>query len=198
VEPEEETEKGTRKGKGKGKEKEECLGLPHSSDLTWAKQIKKWKQEGLDAKRLAAQIQLKALRNLPIFVMKNGEIYYSSTMLKYNIGVEHHPYILFRLMRDVNGQSDKSDSDAKDFTDVFESDDEEEENPGWREWKKAQRRFDRHVESYIYAAPVSSESGAEAGGGASGGGQALWRVNRWEKAPGHWQRGPGKGDWILS
>jgi hypothetical protein len=50
--------------KGKGKEKEECKGLPHLGDLTWAKQREKWKQEGLDSRqirRLAAQIQLKAL-----------------------------------------------------------------------------------------------------------------------------------------
>jgi hypothetical protein len=33
-----------------------------------------------------------------------------------------------------------------------------------------QRNFDRQVDSYIYAAPISSESGAEAEGGASGGG----------------------------
>jgi hypothetical protein len=33
-----------------------------------------------------------------------------------------------------------------------------------------QRRFDRQVDSYIYAAPISSESGTEAEGGASGGG----------------------------
>jgi hypothetical protein len=70
--------------KGKGKEKEECKGLPHLGDLTWAKQREKWKQEGLDSRqirRLAAQIQLKALQSLPIFVMKNGGTYYSSTML---------------------------------------------------------------------------------------------------------------------
>jgi hypothetical protein len=49
--------------KAKGKEKEECKGLPHLGDLTWAKQREKWKQEGLHSKqirRLAAQIQLKA------------------------------------------------------------------------------------------------------------------------------------------
>jgi hypothetical protein len=46
-------------------------------------------------KRLAVQIQLKALQSLPIFVMKNGGTYYSSTMLKYILGVEHHPYIIF-------------------------------------------------------------------------------------------------------
>jgi hypothetical protein len=101
--------------KGKGKEKEEWKGLPHLGDLTWAKQREKWKQEGLDSRqirRLAAQIQLKALQSLPIFVMKNGETYYSSTMLKYILGVEHHVYILFRLMRDVN-RSGESDSDAR-------------------------------------------------------------------------------------
>jgi hypothetical protein len=120
-------------------------------------------------KRLGAQIQLKALQSLPICGIKNGGTYYSSTMLKYIIGVEHHPYILFRLMRDVN-RSGESDSDAEEFTDVSESDDEEEEDPGWSEWEKVQRRFDRQVDSYIYAAPISSESGAEAGGGASVGG----------------------------
>jgi hypothetical protein len=39
--------KGTEKGKGK--EKEECKGLPHLGDSIWAKQRKKWKQEGLDS-----------------------------------------------------------------------------------------------------------------------------------------------------
>ena len=158
--------------KGKGKEKEECKGLPHLGDLTWAKQREKWKQEGLDSRqirRLAAQIQLKALRSLPIFVMKNGGTYYSSTMLKYILGVEHHAYILFRLMRDVN-RSGESDSDAEEWTDASGSDDEEEEDPGWRAWERVQRNFDRQVDSYIYAAPISSESGAEAEGGASGGG----------------------------
>ncbi|HKT22071.1 MAG TPA: hypothetical protein VJR06_05635, partial [Nitrososphaerales archaeon] len=147
--------------KGKGKEKEECKGLPHLGDLTWAKQREKWKQEGLDSRqirRLAAQIQLKALRSLPIFVMKNGGTYYSSTMLKYILGVEHHAYILFRLMRDVN-RSGESDSDAEEWTDASGSDDEEEEDPGWRAWERVQRNFDRQVDSYIYAAPISSESG---------------------------------------
>jgi hypothetical protein len=197
VESEEETEKGKGRGKGKGKEKEECSGLPHLGDLTWAKQIEKWKQEGLDArqrKRLAAQIQLKALRSLPIFVMKNGGTYYSSTMLKYIIGVEHHPYILFRLMRDVNRQSGESDSDAEEFIDVFESDDEEEEDPGWREWEKVRRRFDRQVDSYIYAAPVSSESGAEAGGGASGGGGELFGGS----TGGGKRRGTGNEGWARA
>jgi hypothetical protein len=112
--------------------------------LTWAKQRKKWKQEGLDSRqirRLAAQIQLKALRSLPIFVMKNGEIYYSSTMLKYILGVEHHVYILFRLMRDVN-RSGESDSNAEEWTDASGSDHEEEEDPGWRAWERVQRNFD--------------------------------------------------------
>jgi hypothetical protein len=36
VEPEEGTKKGKGKGKGKKNEKEECLGLPHLSNLTWA------------------------------------------------------------------------------------------------------------------------------------------------------------------
>jgi hypothetical protein len=162
--------------KGKGKEKEECKGLPHLGDLTWAKQREKWKQEGLDPrqiKRLVAQIQLKALQSLPIFVMKNGGTYFSSTMLKYILGVEHHAYILFRLMRDVN-RSGESDSDAEEWTDASESDDGEEEDPGWRAWEKVQRRFDRQVDSYVYAAPISSESGAEAEGGASGGGGELF------------------------
>jgi hypothetical protein len=157
--------------KGKGKEKEECKGLPHLGDLTCAKQREKWKQEGLDSRQirpLAAQIHLKALRSLPIFVMKNGGTYYSSTILKYILGVEHHAYILFCLMRDVN-RSGKSDSDAEEWTDASGSDDEEEEDPGWRAWKRVQRNFDRQVDSYIYAAPISSESGAEAEGGASGG-----------------------------
>jgi hypothetical protein len=35
-----------------------------------------------------------------------------------------------------------------------------------------QRNFDRQADSYIYAAPISSESGAEAEGGASGGGES--------------------------
>jgi hypothetical protein len=120
--------------KGKGKKKEECKGLPHLGNLTWAKQREKWKQEGLDSRqirRLAAQIQLKALRSLPIFVMKNGGTYYSSVMLKYILGVEHHAYIIFRLMRDVN-RSGESDSDAEEWTDASGSDDEEEEDPGWR------------------------------------------------------------------
>jgi hypothetical protein len=82
-------------------------------------------------RRLAGQIQLKALQSLPIFVMKNGGTYYSSTMLKYILGVEHHTYILFRLMRDVN-RSGESDSDAEEWTDASGSDDEEEEAPGWR------------------------------------------------------------------
>jgi hypothetical protein len=120
-------------------------------------------------RRLAAQIQLKALRSLPIFVMKNGGTYYLSTMLKYILGVEHHAYILFRLMRDVN-QSGKSDSDAEEWNDASGSDDKEEEDPGWRAWERVQRKFDRQVDSYIYAAPILSESGAEAEGGASGGG----------------------------
>jgi hypothetical protein len=157
---------------GKGKEKEECKGLPHLGDFTWAKQREKWKQEGLDSRqirRLAAQIQLKALRSLPIFVMKNGETYYSSIMLKYILGVEHHAYIIFHLMRDVNW-SGESDSDAEEWTDASGSDNEEEENPGWRAWERVQRNFDWQVDSYIYAAPISSESGAEAEGGASGGG----------------------------
>jgi hypothetical protein len=78
-EPDEEPEvpaEGTEKGKEK--EKEECKGLPHLGDLTWAKQREKWKHEGLDSrqtKRLAAQNQLKALRSLPIFLMKNGGTY---------------------------------------------------------------------------------------------------------------------------
>jgi hypothetical protein len=38
--------------KGKGKEKEECKGLPHLGDLTWAKQREKWKQEGLDSRQI--------------------------------------------------------------------------------------------------------------------------------------------------
>jgi hypothetical protein len=157
--------------KGKGKEKEECKGFPHLGDLTWAKQRKKWKQEGLDLRqirRLAVQIQLKALRSLSIFVMKNGGTYYSSTKLKYILGVEHHAYILFHLMQDVN-QSGESDSDAEEWTDASGSDDEEKEDPGWRAWERVQRNFDRQVDSYIYAAPILSESGAEAGGGASGG-----------------------------
>jgi hypothetical protein len=118
--------------KGKGKEKEECKGLPHLGDLTWAKQREKWKQEGLDSRqirRLAAQIQLKALQSLPIFVMKNGGTYYSSTMLKYILGVEHHAYIRFRLRRDVNW-SGESDSDAEEWTNASRSNDEEEEDPG--------------------------------------------------------------------
>jgi hypothetical protein len=40
--------------KGKGKEKEECKGLPHLGDLTWTKQREKWKQEGLDSRRIGA------------------------------------------------------------------------------------------------------------------------------------------------
>jgi hypothetical protein len=120
-------------------------------------------------RRLAAQIQLKALQSLPIFIMKEGGTYYSSTMLKYILGAEHHAYILFRLMRDVN-RSGKSDSDAKEWTDASGSDDKEEDDPGWRAWKRVQRNFDRQIDSYIYAAPISSESGAEAEGGASGGG----------------------------
>jgi hypothetical protein len=101
--------------------------------------------------------------------MKNGGTYYSSTMLKYIFGVEHHAYILFRLMRDVN-RSGESDSDAKEWTDASGSNDEEEEDPGWRAWERVQRNFDRQVDSYIYAAPILLESGAEAKGGASGGG----------------------------
>jgi hypothetical protein len=149
--------------KGKGKEKEECKGLPHLGDLTWAKQREKWKQEGLDSmqiRRLAAQIQLKALQSLPIFVMKNSGTYYSSIMLKYILGVEHHAYILFRLMRDVN-RSGELDSDAEEWTDASGSDDEEEEDLGWRAWKRVQCSFNRQVDSYIYAPPISSESGAE-------------------------------------
>jgi hypothetical protein len=38
--------------KGKGKEKEECKGLPHLGNLTWAKQREKWKQEGLDSRQI--------------------------------------------------------------------------------------------------------------------------------------------------
>ena len=72
-------------------------------------------------------------------------------------------------MRDVN-RSGESDSDAEEWTDESESDDEEEEDPGWRAWEKTQRRFDRQVDSYIFAAPISSESGPEAEGGASEGG----------------------------
>src|SRR6476469_1062524 len=181
VEPEEPegAEEGTEKGKGKGKEKETekekekevCSGLPHLGGLTWVKQYEKWEQEGLDKKqrnRLAAQIQLKSLRALPVFVMKNGGTYYSSTMLKYIIGVEHHPYTLFRLMRDVNRSG--TESDADEWTDESDSDDDEEEDPGWRAWEKTQRRFDRQVDSYIFAAPISSESGPEVEGGASEGG----------------------------
>jgi hypothetical protein len=63
--------------------------------------------------------------------MKSGGTYYSSTMLKYILGVEHHGYILFRLMRDVN-QSGKLDSDAEEWTDASGSDNEEKEDPGWR------------------------------------------------------------------
>jgi hypothetical protein len=90
-------------------------------------------------------------------------------MLKYILGVEHHAYILFRLMRDVI-RSGELDSDAEEWTDASGSDDEDEEDPGWRAWERVQRNFDRQVDSYIYAAPISSESGAEAEGGASGGG----------------------------
>jgi hypothetical protein len=50
-------------------------------------------------------------------------------MLKYILGVEHHAYILFRLMRDVN-PSGESDSDAEEWTDASRSNDEEEEDPG--------------------------------------------------------------------
>jgi hypothetical protein len=137
-EPEEADEKpevpaeGTEKGKGK--KKEECKGSPHLGDLSWAKQREKWKHEGLDSsqiRRLAAQIQLKALRSLQIFLMKNGRTYYSSTMLKCILGVEHHIYILFRLMRDVN-RSSELDSDAEEWTDASGSDDKEEQDPGWR------------------------------------------------------------------
>jgi hypothetical protein len=157
--------------KGKGKEKEECKGFPHLGNLTWAKRRKKWKQEGLKSRqiwRLAAQIQLKAFQSLPISDMKNSRTYYSSTMLKYILEVEHHAYILFRLMRDVN-RSGELDSDAEEWTDASGSDDKEEEDPGWSAWESVQRSFDQQVDSYIYAVPISSESGGEAEGGANGG-----------------------------
>jgi hypothetical protein len=85
-----------------------------------------------------------------------------------HLGVEHHAYILFRL-RDVN-RSGESDSDAEEWTDASGSDDGEEEDPGWKAWKRVHRNLDRQVDSYMYAAHISSESGAEAKGGASGGG----------------------------
>jgi hypothetical protein len=148
-------------------------------------------------RRLAAQIQLKALQSLPIFVIKNGGTYYSSTMLKNILGIEHHAYILFRLMRDVN-RSGELDSDAEEWTDASGSDDEEKEDPRRRAWERVQRNFDRQVDSYINAAPISSKSGAETDGGASGGGQAPRWVNRRGKAPVQWQRRLGEVDLILS
>jgi hypothetical protein len=141
-------------------------------------------------------LDLKALRSLPIFVMKNRGTYYSSTMLKYILRIEHHAYILFCLMRDVN-RSGESDSDAGEWTDASGSNDEEEEDLGWRAWERVQRNFDWQVNSYIYAAPISSESGAEAEGGASGEGGSSSASQQAGKSAGAVATTAGRGRFDL-
>jgi hypothetical protein len=145
-ETEEETVKGTGNGKGKEKKKEECSGLGAFGPLDMGKAIREVEggvvgRKAEKAPRRPNPIQPKALRSLPIFVMKNGGTYYIFTMLKYILRVEHHPYILFYLMREMK-RSGESDSDAEEFTDVSKSDNKEEEVTKCREWEKLQRRFD--------------------------------------------------------
>lgn len=96
----------TTRASGEG----EVGGLPGLGEATWAKQREKWEKAGLDQTQQArceGELQMRALRGLPFFVLKNGGTYYSGTMLKYVLGMENHQYVLFRMLRDVNRRGRK-------------------------------------------------------------------------------------------
>jgi hypothetical protein len=118
-------------------------------------------------------------------------------MLKYILGVKHHAYILFRLMRDVN-RSGESDSGVEEWTDASRSDNKEEEDPGWRARERVQRNSIGRSILTSTRHPSRPRVGQRLRKALVGGGRALRRVNRRGKAPVQWQRRLGEVDLILS
>jgi hypothetical protein len=72
----------------------------------------KWMAEGILKKerdRMEAKNLLEILQCMPVFLMQNGGVYYSETMLLWSIGWQEHPYKLFRYIRDHGNRKGKTE-----------------------------------------------------------------------------------------
>ena len=104
-----------------GEEGEEGEGFGGALPMVWAEQLAAWEAEGVDEReryeRMGRIIE-RCLPGLPVFVMKNGRRYLSTTHLKYVLGTEKRPYELFRMLRkDSESESDSEDSAGDDESD---------------------------------------------------------------------------------
>lgn len=79
---------------------------------SWKALREKWMAEGIrkaERDRMEAKNLLDILQCMPVFVMQNGGVYYSETMLRWAIGWQEHGYKLFRYIRDHGNQKGKSE-----------------------------------------------------------------------------------------
>jgi hypothetical protein len=70
----------------------------------------RWMAEGIPKKerhRMEAKSLLEILQCMPVFVMQNGGVYYSETMLLWAVGWQEHSYKLFRYIRDHGNRKGK-------------------------------------------------------------------------------------------
>jgi hypothetical protein len=84
--------------------------LVSKENESWDALRAKWMAEGIPKKerdRMEAKNLLEILQCMPVFVMQNGGVYYSETMLRWAIGWQEHPYKLFRYIRDHGNRKGK-------------------------------------------------------------------------------------------